>query len=206
MKDNHHRFLICVAASMVISGCAGSGPRGDGMAAGAPAPERSYTEAYKIALLDQITVTYADPTTAATVISVTAQGRVEYPPDSGHMLKLLDLTPEEAVHEIRESANHPVRDVTVNEYQGNRVTVTGEVNIQTTFDIPDAPTHLLDAIAAAGGFTPLASQSSIWLTRHNAGTVDVFKIDAHAIQTGQAENLNLLLKPGDRIFVPRSFL
>jgi polysaccharide export outer membrane protein len=128
---------------------------------------------------------------------------VEYP--DGRPLKAIGMTPDDLTTLLKRR-DSSITSVTVNEFRGNRITVTGEVNIQTNFDLQDSPTRVLDAIASAGGFTPLADTSEVRLTRHNAGKVEVFELDLHAAQRGSSDYLNMLLEPGDRIYVPRSFL
>jgi polysaccharide export outer membrane protein len=66
--------------------------------------------------------------------------------------------------------------------------------------------RVMDAIAAANGFTPLANKRRVRLVRQNAGTVEVFELDLRDLMRGKNLDQNLLLEPGDVITVPRNFL
>jgi protein involved in polysaccharide export with SLBB domain len=65
---------------------------------------------------------------------------------------------------------------------------------------------VLDAIASAGGFTPLAKTSCVRLVRHDSGKVEVYCLNMHEVQEGKNAYQDMLLKPGDHIYVPKSFL
>lgn len=164
-------------------------------------PVRRYTEPYQLAPLDKITINRSGQ--APVILKITTDTPVEYP--DGRPLKTIGQTPDE-VTAVLKQRDSSITSVDVNEYCGNRITVTGEVNIQTNFDLQDSPMRVLDAIASAGGFTPLADTSEVRLTRHNAGKVQVFELDLHAAQRGSSDYFNMLLEPGDRIYVPKSFL
>lgn len=164
-------------------------------------PMRTYNEAYQMAPLDQITIARSGQ--PPVTLKITTDNPVEYP--DGEPLKIIGSSPDE-VTELLKKRDSSITSVVIDEYRGNRITVTGEVNIQTNFILQDAPTRVLDAIASAGGFTPLADTSEVRLTRHNAGKVEVFELDIQAAQRGASDYFNMLLEPGDRIYVPKSFL
>jgi protein involved in polysaccharide export with SLBB domain len=163
-------------------------------------PSRTYQEPYQMAPLDKIIITKDSGETET--LKVTTDAPVEY---QGRSLKVIGRSSDEVASALKKR-DGTIKSVSVEEFRGNRITVTGEVNIQTNFDLQDSPTRVLDAIASAGGFTPLADTSEVRLTRHNAGKVEVFELDMHAAQRGSSDYLNMLLEPGDRIYVPRSFL
>ena len=86
------------------------------------------------------------------------------------------------------------------------MTVLGEVFHQIHTDLTDGPMRVMDAIAAANGFTPLANKRRVRLVRQNAGTVQVYELDLRDLMKGYRLDQNLLLEPGDVITVPRNFL
>jgi protein involved in polysaccharide export with SLBB domain len=86
------------------------------------------------------------------------------------------------------------------------VSVLGEVFHQIYTDIGDGPMRVLDAIAAANGFTPLANTRRVKLVRENAGRIEIYELDLRDTMRGKLTNQNLLVKPGDVITVPRNFL
>ena len=82
----------------------------------------------------------------------------------------------------------------------------GEVFHQLNSELADGPMRVMDAIAAANGFTPLANQRRVKLVRQNAGRVEVYELDLRQMMRGEGMKQNLLLRPGDVITVPRNFL
>lgn len=194
------RGLLALLLLPVLVACAPLSDIGSGSNA-IDLPTCTYEEPYQVAPLDQIVISRKSGSTV--VLKITTDSPVEYP--EGQPLHALGQSPDE-VAALLKHRDSSITSVRVDEFRGNRVTVTGEVNIQTNFDLQDSPMRVLDAIASAGGFTPLADSSEVRMTRHNAGKVEVFQLDLHAAQKGSADYLNLLLQPGDRIYVPRSFL
>jgi polysaccharide export outer membrane protein len=192
--------LIVMALAIALPGCA---PLADVQSSAGPGtiPTRSYTEPYQVGPLDEIVISKGKATPIR--IKVTTDAPVEYP--DGNPLHVIGDTPGQ-VETILEGRDPDITSVTVTEYRGNRITVTGEVNIQTNFDMQDEPMRVLDAIASAGGFTPLANASEVRLVRHNAGKVTVYLLDLSAAERGSSDFLNLPLEPGDRIYVPKNFL
>ena len=98
------------------------------------------------------------------------------------------------------------QSVKITEFRTNQVTVLGEVFHQIHTDLTDGPMRVMDAIASANGFTPLANKRRVRLVRQNAGTVQVYELDLRDLMKGSRLDQNLLLEPGDVITVPRNFL
>jgi polysaccharide export outer membrane protein len=193
------KYSSLLLAPLLLCACAGQKTTLD--SSGAPTPVSSYSEPYRIAALDSFVITQKNGD--ITTVQVTADDSQEYP--EGEPLHALGKTPDDVAAVVRKR-DSSVRSVTVSEFKGNRISVTGEVNIQTNFDLQDAPMHVLDAIASAGGFTPLADTECVKLVRHSSGKVEVYSLNMHDVQHGKDVYQDLLLQPGDHIFVPRSFL
>jgi polysaccharide export outer membrane protein len=96
--------------------------------------------------------------------------------------------------------------VEVIEFKDNRISVLGEVFHQIHTEAGNGPMRLMDAIAAANGFTPLADKRHVRLVRENAGMVETYEIDFRQLMRGENMRQNILVKPGDVITVPRDFL
>ena len=98
-------------------------------------------------------------------------------------INLADKSVDEAASYIRDLLGkdflvNPQVMVTVVEYSKRRFTVLGQVQKPGSYDIPsEESVSLLQAIAMAGGFTRLAVQSKVMVTRTTGGkktlTVDV---------------------------------
>jgi polysaccharide export outer membrane protein len=84
-----------------------------------------------------------------------------------------------------------------------RVFVQGEV--QRPGAIPlSTRLSVLDAIAAAGGFTPFADQRDIRVIRRGPDGRELeFDFDYKAYVGGRAPGTNIALQPGDMIVVPQ---
>ena len=166
----------------------------------APVPFKVTTVPYVVGPLDQITVTHSDRSLEN--LTVSQDGSV--PLESGD-LTVKGLAPDALAALIRRH-DKAVVAVAIEEFRPHRVTVLGEVFHQIYTEMSDAPMRVLDAIASANGFTPLANTRRVKLMRENAGTVEVYELDLRAVMKGQAAGQNILLKAGDVITVPRNFL
>lgn len=96
--------------------------------------------------------------------------------------------------------------IEVTEFRDNRFSVLGEVFHQIHTELGNGPMRLMDAIAAANGFTSLADKRHVRLVRENAGLVETYEIDFRQLMRGENMRQNILIKPGDVITVPRNFL
>jgi protein involved in polysaccharide export with SLBB domain len=89
--------------------------------------------------------------------------------------------------------------VMVKEWNSRRITVMGQVNKPGKVDYFPRMT-IMDAIAAAGGFTPVAAQNSVRLSRDvKGGTAQNATFRVGDISEGRAANVILL--PRDVLYV-----
>ena len=198
----HKPLLLAtlLPATFLLAACSSSTSTGL-QESGAPLPVETYTEPYRVGPLDTITVTHKNG--ASDTLQVTVDDKLEYP--DGTPLHVIGHTPDQVAGTLKDR-DSAIKSVSVSEYKGNRISVTGEVNIQTNFDLQDSPMRVLDAIATAGGFTPLADASSVRLVRRTSGKVEVYDLNMHDVERGKNVFQDILLEPGDHIFIPRSFL
>ena len=86
----------------------------------------------------------------------------------------------------------------------HKVYVLGKVKNPGAYDYQDG-LSALNACALAGGFDKYAAPNRTVITRKNTdGKVETVKLDLEKVQEGDA--VDLQLHPGDRIFVPESWL
>ena len=98
----------------------------------------------------------------------------------------------------------PQVSVFVKEFNSKKVFVLGEVAKPGTFKYEDRMT-IVQAVTLAGGLKPLAAKNKLVLTRIVAGGgEEKFVIPFEAI--GMGREPNVLLQPGDIVFVPESWL
>jgi protein involved in polysaccharide export with SLBB domain len=92
----------------------------------------------------------------------------------------------------------PQVTVMVKEWNSRRISVLGQVNKPGKVDYFPRMT-IMDAIAAAGGFTPVAAQNSVKLRRDVKGRTEGGTFRVGDISEGRAPNVILL--PRDVLFV-----
>ncbi len=95
----------------------------------------------------------------------------------------------------------PQVSVLIKEYNSKKIFVFGEVQRPGTFVYEDGMT-VIQAVTLAGGFTKSASQNSTSVTRIVDGQEIKLKIAVQDIALGKMPNV--VLKPGDIVFVPES--
>lgn len=111
---------------------------------------------------------------------------------------------DEIVQRLKEYQENVVASVIVQEVKSYRIFVLGEVLNPGTY-LMMRKTTILQAIALAGGFNQFASKNKIVLVRENldSGKPEKLNIRFDDIVSADAKSdKNLILKPGDTIFVP----
>lgn len=91
----------------------------------------------------------------------------------------------------------------VKEFNSKKIFVFGEVGKPGSFTYEEGMT-IVHAISQAGGLTRTASKNNVNITRVVEGREEKIPVKVEDIVIGRAKNL--LLQPGDIIFVPESFL
>jgi polysaccharide export outer membrane protein len=137
------------------------------------------------------------------VFQVASDGTIDYPLID--RLKVGGLKPE-AVADLVTSRLveggfllDPQVSVLVKEYHSKRIHVLGEVKKPGTFSYQEGMT-VVQAVTLAGGFTPLAKERRVSVTREIEGKEEVFVVDVRKIISHQAPNVPL--QAGDIIYVP----
>ncbi|HEY5791823.1 MAG TPA: hypothetical protein VIS74_00900 [Chthoniobacterales bacterium] len=189
-------WAIILAAG--LAGCATTSQ--PPLTAGEPPPMRETHAPYFMAPLDQATLEFRDG--SRRIVQINNEGSLDF--DGGS--KWVKGLPLEEFRGLLRKRYPNVRSIQIEEFRPNRVTVLGEVFHQIHTDLTDGPMRVLDAVAAANGFTPLANKRRVRLLRQNAGAIQVYELDLREMMRGDDLVQNLLLKPGDVISVPRNFL
>lgn len=102
----------------------------------------------------------------------------------------------------KEYVTAPGVSVVVKEIHSRKIYVTGEVATPGVYDLQPRA-KLMQAIALAGGLTPYAKGSVIVLRDSRDGKQDRrYEIELKSILSGKKPQDNLLLQPGDTLFVP----
>jgi protein involved in polysaccharide export with SLBB domain len=120
----------------------------------------------------------------------------------------------ETIHSAREKLNRVygefLKDVniylTVERFRADSVHVMGEVRAPGTYPMIDAyQTTAISALQIAGSFDPVtAATSEIRVIRGALDAPDIYRVDLDALLDGEPEPaaLDLLLEPGDIVYVP----
>jgi polysaccharide export outer membrane protein len=87
----------------------------------------------------------------------------------------------------------------------NKVFVLGEVKGPNVINIKGKLT-ITEAIAQAGGFTPNAVKSSVLVIRGELGSQKGFRLNLNQLLKRGDLSQNIELKPGDIVYVPKSFV
>ena len=109
---------------------------------------------------------------------------------------------------------HPKVTLTVEELAPREVSVQGQVKNPNRYTLPiEAATTLAEIISRAGGFTDVAKGTAVRLTRILPdGSTRVYEVDVDSVQKGReksrdkVEEANMLLEPGDIIYVPERII
>jgi polysaccharide export outer membrane protein len=109
---------------------------------------------------------------------------------------------DELTTRFEEFVAAPAVSVTVEEINSMKVYITGRVASPGAYDIV-RPTRLLQALALAGGTTEFARRGRVVLLRDlQDGSRERYEIDLKAVTTGRDTDFDVLLVPGDTIYVP----
>jgi protein involved in polysaccharide export with SLBB domain len=134
---------------------------------------------------------------------ISPDGTIDYPLIG--RITVADLRPQEIAayiaKELKEGRflKNPQVSVLVKEYKSKKVHVLGQVKSPGTFPFQDEMT-VVQAVTAAGGFTPLAAQNKTTITRKLEGKEMIIRAEVAKISKGEAPNISL--QAGDIIFVP----
>ena len=97
---------------------------------------------------------------------------------------------------------NPQVTIFVREYKSRRFSVYGQVQRPGTFAYEEGTT-IIEAIAMAGGFTPMAAENDVQVSRAERGRDVTLKVRVVDVREGKAPAIRI--KPGDKVFVPERF-
>jgi polysaccharide export outer membrane protein len=132
-------------------------------------------------------------------------------PDGKISLPLLNdvqaagLTPMQLTTEITTRLKKFIADpqvtVIVTKVNSKRIYILGEVVRAGAYPFVPSMT-VLEALSSAGGFTPFAKQSKIYVVRKEDGKEVRLPFNYKEVRSGQRTEQNITLKPGDTVVVP----
>lgn len=159
---------------------------------------------YRIAPADLLTVrVWRNPELSVDSVPVLPDGTFTVPlagTVSGKGLTSAEL--EDVLSErLSEYISAPEVSVIVSQVNSKRVSVVGEVN-RNGPQMLAVNSRVVDAIAAAGGFTTYANRRHVKIIRQTPEGEVEFRFNYNAFEAGRAPGTNVRLQPGDIVVVP----
>jgi protein involved in polysaccharide export with SLBB domain len=155
---------------------------------------------------DVVEVRVFQETDLSGVYTISAEGVINFPLCG--KVHVAGRTPVAAADEIAECLGkaylrHPRVTVELKQFNSMQVFVFGEVTRPGAFAFSPGMT-IVHAVSLAGGLTRTAAKNSLNVTRVVDGREMKVPVKMEDIVVGRAKNV--VLVPGDIIFVPESFL
>jgi len=197
-------YLILSIIIVLLFGCATSP-----VATQAQEEESAYNEeyAYKIGPNDilSISIFAGGETQHNEDLTVSSQGTINVPYIGTIKAEGLTLSElEEVIAEPlgKEYFVNPKVNVSLKQSK-LKIYVEGEIKAPNAYDFQPGITALKVCITA-GGFTTFAAPNRTKIIRKNKDKIEVIKINLEKVQNGKIPDIEL--KPGDRVYVPESWL
>jgi protein involved in polysaccharide export with SLBB domain len=136
------------------------------------------------------------------VYSASSEGTISFP-----LIGEVEVTgksPAQVETEIRDRLadgylKDPQVSVLVKEYKSKKISVFGQVRKPGTLGFTDGMT-VVEAVSQAGGFTPMARENAVTITRGEGDDKKTYTVPVESIGKGTAKQF--YIRPGDVIFVP----
>jgi len=202
---HHWSIALVLGLGLGLAGCAGL-PFFGGIERAEPPPEPSVLErpSYVIGHGDVLRISvWRNDELSVQAVPVRPDGKISVP--------LLDdvqaagLTPEELkellTQALSEYVANPDVTVIVTQVNSKQVFVIGAVQRSGPMPLRQ-DMRVLNAISAAGGFSPFAEKGDVRVIRDTQNGLVEYRFDYGAYLKGRAPESNLLLRPGDTIVVP----
>lgn len=192
--------ILAIALCLVGPAPALTGLREDGSSA---APDGRY----KLKANDVLTLSFRFTPDFDQEVSVQPDGFVQLKGLSG-AIHVQGLTVPEAREAFRKAysgtLHDPVITAVLKDFEKPYFIVSGSVRNPGKFDLR-GHTTIMEAVALAGGFDKSAKHSQILIMRRvSSDLVEVTMVDLRQVTKGQDLSSDVLLKPGDTIFIPKS--
>jgi len=163
---------------------------------------------YFIAAQDSLEIfVWQNPDVSKNVI-VGPDGKISYPlvgrvEAAGKTIGQLE---KEITEKLSKYIKSPQVSIMVTQFAGDKIIVLGEVAYPGIYTF-SGMISLLDALALAGDFTEKARRDSVLIVRGNlTKKPEVIRIDLFRILSQGTSDTNIILKPNDAIYVPRSYI
>ncbi len=110
------------------------------------------------------------------------------------------------VEKFKEFIKNPQVTVFIREYANKKVFVLGEVKNPGSVQLPtENRMTAMEAVAIAGGFTPIAAPDRTRVIRNQNGQNETIPVAVSDIMKRGDKNKDIPLEPNDVVYVPQSF-
>jgi polysaccharide export outer membrane protein len=198
-----HGLALQTALLAALAGCAGS-QRVQPTAAQLEGEAVQISEEYVIGPNDQLSVIVWREEQLSTDVEVRPDGKISVPLlDDVQAAGLTPLALKQVITErLSEFVAAPHVTVVVKASRSKLVYLLGEIARPGAVPFY-ANMRVTDAIAVSGGFNPFSAEDRVKVIRRlQDGTAQEFHFDYDAYIAGTDLEQNILLLPGDQIFVP----
>jgi protein involved in polysaccharide export with SLBB domain len=201
------RRPVALALVTALAGAACGPPPPRVVPASAPAtqPQSRPTADVTLGVDDVFEVRVYGEADLSNVYRVTPDGSIGFPLIG--KVAVVGRAPAEVAREIesrlgKNYLQNPQVTIFVREYKSRRFSVYGQVQRPGTFAYEEGIT-IIEAIAMAGGFTPMAAENDVQVSRGERGRDVTFKVRVVDVREGKAPAVKI--NPGDKVFVPERF-
>ena len=198
--------LLCLVVTLAASGQNGKGsPNSRTIKKSLPTRSSLLTEEeeFRIGKGDILQISVWREPELSSVVAIRPDGKISLP--LVNEVYVVGMTPmelqEELVKEYKRFVNTPVVSVRVQQINSRKIYIFGNVGRQGAFPISRNIT-VLEAIAEAGGLVPFAKAKNIYVLRNVDGVPIRLPFNYKAVIRGKHSEQNIILKPGDIIYVP----
>ncbi|HKB91991.1 MAG TPA: polysaccharide biosynthesis/export family protein [Opitutaceae bacterium] len=171
---------------------------------------------YQLNVTDKISVRIYQEEELTTIVRIDAGGKVNLPLVKEVKISGLTVRDAQAAIENAYRENRYLRSpqvtLTVEEYAPREVSIQGQVRAPGRYTLPIESTFsVIELVTKAGGLTDVAKGSSVMITRIGLdGQKTTTTVDVESILKGKGKanstDTNLLLKPGDIVYVPERII
>ncbi len=170
-----------------------------------PPPEPSLEGTYIIGVEDRLEISVWKEDLSRNNVAVRPDGMISMPLVGD--IQASGRTPMQLAREIEDRLKdwltNPTVTVGIQSINSYRVFMTGPGIARGGVQNFHAPTRLMEAIIAAGGFSQFADEEHVRVfSDRGDGTQEMVEVNAKRIFEGKDLTLNIFLKPRDMVYVP----
>jgi polysaccharide export outer membrane protein len=170
---------------------------------------------HRLQLADRVRVAIYQEDDLTTLARIDARGMVNLP--LIQEIAIGGLTVVEAQQAIEKAYREgrflrsPQVTISVEEYAPREVSISGQIRNSGRYPLPNESSYtIVELVTKAGGITDIGKGNAVTITRFLPdGTKKVFTVDVDSLIKGKKDSKaddNILLLPGDNVYVPERLI